>query len=68
MTDTEKMRADCERLDAEGKHRRAAQQWLELSDRLALEEKWDEAVKAAEAAAESAHRVGLRLFLHRGAA
>jgi hypothetical protein len=66
MSDIAKMRDECERLMERGEYRRAAQQFLELCDGLVLREEWAEAVKAADAAAEAAHRVGLRIFLKRG--
>lgn len=68
MSELTKMAADCERLMERGECRRAAQQFLELCDGLVLREEWDEAVKAADAAAEAAHRVGLRIFALRGEA
>jgi hypothetical protein len=66
MSELTKMQADCERLMERGEYRRAAQQYLELCDVCVLGEKWDEAERAADWAAEAAHRMGLRIFLKRG--
>lgn len=51
------LRAECEQLERDGKFRRAATQWLELSDRYEVAERWVEAEDAARHACVCAERL-----------